>query len=62
MIDAEPVLRHVHELLAAGMDPGRIAGLGGISALHLERLLQGVIKRVMVRDARSLLSIPIPEP
>jgi hypothetical protein len=62
MIDAAPVRGHVSALIAAGMEPHRIAELSGrTTAVFIDTLLRGYIKQVTVEDARSLLTIPVPD-
>lgn len=58
LISPEPVRAHVAALIAAGMEPERIAELaGGISIYFIDRLLHGAFRHVSVKDARNLLLI-----
>lgn len=57
-INAEPVRAHVAALIAAGMEPERIAELaGGMTVLFVDRLLRGAFPSVSVGEARNLLLI-----
>jgi hypothetical protein len=60
LIAPEPVRAHVSALIAAGMEPGRIAELSGTSTNLIDLLLRGLLKSVMVKDARHLLTIRAP--
>jgi Family of unknown function (DUF6461) len=58
LIGPEPVREHVAALIAAGMEPERIAELaGGITTHFIDSLLSGRLRHVRVNDARNLLLI-----
>lgn len=58
LIGPEPVRAHVAALIAAGMEPERIAELaGGVSVHLIDSLLRGALPHVRVNDARNLLLI-----
>ncbi|MBO0807434.1 MAG: hypothetical protein J2P32_03915, partial [Actinobacteria bacterium] len=60
-IDPEPVRAHVSALIAAGMDPRRVAELSGrITTVFIDGLLRRAFGQVGVDDAKSLLLIRAP--
>lgn len=62
LIDAEPVRRHVLGLIAAGMEPSRIAALTDmmLTPVGIDLLLRGGIQTLDVATARRVLTIRPP--
>jgi Family of unknown function (DUF6461) len=56
-VNADPVRRHVRRLIQAGVDPGQIAEIGGLTTLGVQRLLDGQIRNMHAGDARRLLAM-----
>ncbi|WP_145503194.1 hypothetical protein [Streptomyces sp. CFMR 7] len=64
MTDAEPVARHVRELMAAGVSYARIAAAAGVNVSTVNHLLYGRVhrpraKRITIRNARLILAVDV---